>query len=201
MNRTKIVFIIPGFRHKVSQKGYVSIRKRLVGDGYRVVSVAIPWRESTITDNAEYFLKKYETMLQKFDKTTDVYFLGFSYGALIAFLASTKLSVKGLILCSLSPYFKEDLPKRLPKNVSLLQEKRYEAFASLPAEQLAKKIKAKHVMMLYGEKESIRLIERTKLAFHAIASPKKYLFTIGNTDHDIADKKYISAIHFATSFL
>lgn len=202
MNRIKIVFIIPGFRHKISQKGYIDLKQKLKKDGYIVVPVAIPWRDSTITDNAEHFLKIFEKSLAKFKSfEKEVYLLGFSYGAMIAFLAATKISVTGLILCSLSPFFKEDLPKKLPKNISVLQEKRYSAFAKLPVAKLAKKIKAKDVMMLYGEKESVRLIARTKSAFRAIASRKKYLFEIQNTDHNIADTKYISAISFATTFL
>lgn len=201
MKRTKIVFIIPGFRHKISQKGYVDVKKRLKSEGYTVVSVAIPWRSSTIVENTDFFLKKYQEKITKYAALKDVYLFGFSYGALIAFLAATKIPVKGLILCSLSPFFKEDLPKNLPKNVSVLQEKRYGAFATLSSGKLAKKIKAKNVCMLYGEKESVRLIQRTKLAFSALASKKKYLFSIQNTQHNIADTKYISAIHFATSFL
>lgn len=202
MRQTKVVFIIPGFRQKVSQKGYVSLKKKLKTEGYTVVTVAIPWRDSTIVENADYFLEKFEKKLSKINLAAkDVYLLGFSYGALIAFLASTKIAVKGLILCSLSPFFREDLPKKHPQHISVLQKKRYSAFTSLRARHLAKKVKAKNLMMLYGEKESLRLIQRTKSAFSAIESHKKYLFSIQNTEHNIADIKYISAIHFATSFL
>lgn len=103
---TKIVFLIPGFRQKISQKGYMNLRKRLQKDGFLVVPIAISWGGSTIADNTEFFLKKYAEKLAKLSiSSKDVYLLGFSYGALIAFLAATKISVKGLILCSLSPFF------------------------------------------------------------------------------------------------
>ena len=198
----KIVFIIPGFRQKISQKGYVALKKKLKNEGYIVVSIGIPWRDSTIIDNADYFLKKFKSKLSKLETSAKhVYLLGFSYGALIAFVTSTKIAVKGLILCSLSPFFKEDLPKKLSQNISLLQEKRHSAFIALSAKKLAKKVKAKNVMMLYGEKESAHLIKRTKSAFSAIDSQKKYLFSIQNTEHNIADIKYISAIRFACGFL
>lgn len=202
MKRIKIVFIIPGFKHKISQKGYIALKKNLKKEGYTVVTVAIPWRDSTITDNASFFMKKYKKTVEKYTiAKTEIFLLGFSYGALIALLAATKISVQGLILCSLSPFFKEDLPKKLPKNVSFLQEKRYSAFAKLKITKIAKKIKAKNVMMLYGEKESVKLIERTKSAFHCVKTKNKYLFSVSNTEHNIADTKYISAISFATTFL
>lgn len=199
---TKVVFLIPGFRHKVSHSGYNLLKKRLQKYGFRVVPVAIPWSGSTIADNTEFFMKKYMEKLEKLNVSSkDVYLLGFSYGALIAFLAATKISVKGLLLCSLSPFFKEDLPKKLPKNSSTLQTIRYKTFAALQNKKLAPKVKAKSVCMLYGEKESTALINRSKKTFRVIASKKKYLFAISKTQHNISDKKYINAIQFATTFL
>lgn len=199
---TKIVFIIPGFGHKISHKGYGVLKKRLQKDGFFVVPIAIPWSGSTITENTEFFLKKYIEKLSKLHVTSkDVYLLGFSYGALIAFLVATKISVKGLLLCSLSPFFKEDLPRSLPKKSSSLQIIRYNTFATLRSKQLAQKVKAKSVCMLYGEKESSTLINRSKKTFRIIASKKKYLFAISKTQHNISDKKYINAIQFATTFL
>lgn len=202
MKRTKIVFIIPGFRHKVSQKSYKDLAGRFRKAGYFVVSVSIEWRSTTIIDNLACFFKQYEKVMKQQPLTqSDVYIVGFSYGALIAFLAATKINIQGLMLCSLSPFFKEDLPKKIPTNSSFLEEKRYEVFSSLKTKEIAKKVKAKKIMMLYGEKESKKLINRTKSAFRAIGSKDKFLFSIKNTEHEIASKKYISAIHFATSFL
>lgn len=202
MKSKKTVLMIPGFRHKIGQKGYILVRKKLQQEGYKVVSVAIPWRDSTIVENTAYFLEKYHRIIEKLDISgKDMYLLGFSYGALIAFLASTKTSIGGLILCSLSPFFKEDLPRALPKNSSALQLKRFEAFSQLHAGKLARKVKAKSVCMLYGERESASLIKRSQYAFKALVSKKKYLFTIQKTDHSISDKKYINAIHFACNFL
>lgn len=200
MRQAKIVFIIPGFGHKPTNKGYGQVSKLLKSEGYSPISVAIPWKESTITDNTNFFLKEYTKKLSKIGKKSDVYFLGFSYGALIAFLAATEISVKGLILCSLSPTFKEDLPKQLP-SASTLSKKRHENFSKLHAKVLARKIKAKNVMMLYGSKESSKLIHRVSNTFDDIPTLGKYLFSIKKTDHNIADKKYISAIHHVTSFL
>ena len=71
--REKIVFIIPGFRQNGSQKGYVALKKRLTSEGYTVVSVAIPWKDSTIVDNADYFLEKFEKKLVTIKKQAKQY--------------------------------------------------------------------------------------------------------------------------------
>jgi len=197
----KIVFIIPGYRHNTSQKGYLKLVKILKTENFYSIKVNIPWRQSTIIQNMEFFLKTYKKNLKKIGKK-EVYLLGFSYGALIAFLAATEIKVSGLILCSLSPFFKEDLTKIKIRNLSILEKKRFENFSKLKSIILAKKIKAKKVMMIYGEKESKPLIARVKKIFKQINLSVKYLFTIQNVAHNISDTKYISAIHLvAKSFL
>lgn len=192
----KFVFIVPGYRHKPTNKGYREIRKLLKKEGYSPISVAIPWKKSTISENTEFFLKKYKDIVAKKQiKPRQIYILGFSFGAMIAFLAATKISVKGLILCSLSPYFKEDLSKNKPTRLTVLQEKRWKDFSSFRNSNLSEKIKAKRIFMLYGTKESRSLIKRVTATFKKVSAQKKYLFPILNTQHDIADKKYLYTLH------
>lgn len=199
MKGQKIVFIIPGFGHKISGKGYTELSLLLRKEKYRPIRVAIPWNKSTIIDNASFFIKKYKEKITMFKKeNNEIYLLGFSYGALIAFLVATKISIKGLFLCSLSPFFKEDLPKQLSIHATPLQTKRFEHFSLLSSRDLSKKIKAKNIIMLYGAKESKPLIARVIKTFKQIPSTNKYLLSVLRTDHNIADKKYISAIHYAT---
>src|SRR5258705_1869469 len=143
MRQTKVVFIIPGFRQKPTQIAYKEIAKKLKSEGYFPVPITINWKETTISENTDYFLsqvKKRDLVNKK------IYILGFSYGAMIAFLAATKIKVHGLILCSLSPFFKEDLQK-LSKSATALEIKRYMNFSILPAKELARKVKAKNVCM------------------------------------------------------
>ncbi|MCL5438767.1 MAG: hypothetical protein M1268_02125 [Patescibacteria group bacterium] len=91
---------------------------------------------------------------------------------MIAFIASTKVKVNGLILCSLSPYFKEDLSKLKDRWISpvMMQD-----FSSLHCIILAKRIKAKQIHMLYGTKETSLLISRVYQAYNQISSVNKYL--------------------------
>src|SRR3989344_7704712 len=106
MVHDKAIFIVPGFRQRPNNKAYKQISKILKKEGYYPIVVVIPWKNSTISQSAEYFLREYQKVEAK-----KKYILGFSLGAMVAFLVSTKVKTAGLILCSLSPYFREDLPK------------------------------------------------------------------------------------------
>lgn len=175
----KIIFIIPGFRHLPTSRAYKEIATILKSEGYLPILVKIPWKQTTISDNTEYFLKKYKKFNSK-----KKYILGFSLGAMIAFIASTKVRVSGLILCSLSPYFKEDLPSE-----------RFDCAT------VARKTKAKQILMLYGAKEAKSLIKRVNEAFDQVTSRDKYLIPVRKTEHNIGDKRYLHKIHQATRAL
>ncbi|MDO8551226.1 MAG: hypothetical protein Q7S03_00895 [bacterium] len=188
MKRT--VFIIPGYRHQATDKAYKEIARRLKKEGYSPILVNIPWKQTTISENTRYFLKKYRNK-----KTRNSYLLGFSFGAIIAFLASTKVSVSGLILCSLSPFFKEDLPKFSDNVFSPLKAERYQDFSRLHCATLAKKIKAKQIHLLYGTKEASSLKKRVADTYDKIPTAHKYLISIKEVEHNIGDIRYINKIH------
>lgn len=196
MTQIKTIFVIPGFRQQTTSKAYKKISKILRDEGYCPILISIPWRNSTISQNTNYFLKAYKKV-----NTRKKYILGFSYGAMIAFIASTRVSTSGLILCSLSPYFNEDVSKFDNKAVSSLMEERYRDFSKLHYATLAKKIKAKQVLMLYGKQEARTLIKRVVESFDEIESPHKRLIPIKKAEHNIADKRYILTISEAAKNL
>lgn len=186
----KTIFIIPGYRHIPTQKAYQSLSEILRTEGYNPILVTIPWKAATISANTQYFLKTYKKL-----QTGKNYILGFSFGAMIAFLAATKIRVDGLILCSLSPYFKEDLPKKKFKLRSPIQAERYEDFSNLHFASLAKKIKAKRIHLLYGSKEARVLIKRVTDAYEQIELEEKHIQRVESADHNIGDKRYLQTIH------
>src|SRR3989344_1106666 len=190
--KRKTIFIVPGYRHRPTQRAYKEISKILKGEGYHTVPITMPWRQTTISENMEYLVKRYKRI-----KSKKKYILGFSLGAMIAFIASTKVRSSGLILCSLSPYFKEDLLKVNDIKFSATSVKRlqYKDFQQLSSVALAKEIKAKKVLMLYGTKEAKSLIKRVTQTYKQISSVDKYLISIKETEHNIADKRYLTAIH------
>lgn len=196
MRQKKIIFIIPGFRQRSTSKAYIEISKILKNEGYSPILVEIPWRNSTISQNTKHFLKVY-----KKNRARKKYILGFSYGAMIAFIAATRVSATGLILCSLSPYFNEDISRTKNEAITYLMEERYRDFSKLHCATLAKKVKAKQVLMLYGKEEAHSLIKRVTEAFHEIESEKKTLIPIKKAEHNIADKKYLLTISEAVRTL
>ncbi len=189
-NRKKAIFIIPGYKHKPKNNAYKALAKVLKGQGYFPVPVTIPWQQTTISQNTQFFLKEYKKIRSK-----KKYILGFSFGAMIAFLASTKVSVSGLILCSLSPYFKEDVSKINHNMTSSLMVQRYQDFSTLHCATLAKQIKAKQILLLYGAREEKSLIKRVQKAYRHIRSSHKYLFRIQEAEHNIGDKRYLHTLH------
>lgn len=161
--------------------------------GYRTIVVPLPWKDTTISQNSELFLKKYKKITSQ-----QKYILGFSFGAMIALLASTKVRSKGLILCSLSPYFQEDFAavKR-----SFVSDKMKEDFLTLSSQILAQKTKTKQILMLYGTLEPKALIRRVTNTFNQITSNHKFLLPIQATEHDLGNKRYLSTLHQATRHL
>lgn len=192
----KVVFIIPGFRQSPASTAYKKLAKILKNEGYHPILVKIPWKNSTISENAEFFMKRF-----KKTEAAKKYILGFSYGAMIAFLVSTKVRTSGLILCSLSPYFKEDISSIKTRGTSILMRQRYDDFSKLHCSTLSKKIKTKQVVMLYGTLEARSLIRRVTDTFGKIEGKNKKLISIKKTDHNIGDKKYLQVIHATTQTL
>lgn len=189
----KTVFIIPGYKQKPTSRAYREIAKILKKEGYSPVLINLPWNRTTVSKNAKYFLKKYKKI-----NTRKKYILGFSFGAMIAFIASTKVSPSGLILCSLSPYFKEDISKINTEGISSLMT---DDFSKLDCLVLAKRIKAKQILMLYGAKEERSLKNRVNKAYEEISCEDKLLIRIKETEHNIGNKRYLNTIHQAAKEL
>ena len=89
----KKIFIIPGFKQKTTDKQFVWLKKFLITKGFSVSMVPITWDRRTMTDYALEFENFYER-----HKAKDNYVLGFSYGAVIAFITANKLKPKKIKL-------------------------------------------------------------------------------------------------------
>lgn len=188
----KTIFIIPGYKHSPTKRAYKNISKILKAQGFEPVTIDIPW-EKTISKNVKYFLKEFKKI-----KTAEKYILGFSLGAMIAFVASTKVKVKGLILCSLSPYFKEDLSNLRDPWISDVMKK---DFSKLRCAGLAKKIKARKILMLYGTEEARSLINRVTETYGQLPSRNKHLVKVKETGHNIGNERYLRKISLAAKRL
>lgn len=180
-----VAFVIPGYHHSPDRKIYTDIIDSFKKNGIKTIPVKISWQYHTMLFWVDEFIKVYEA--NKGDRNI---FLGFSYGAMISFIASMKVKVDVQILCSLSSYFAEDLeslPHRWKKG-----KRRIAEFEKIFAEDLTPQITAETYIML-GTKEGFQIAKRAKETFDLLNS-QKHLISINDSKHDIGNPDYLKAI-------
>lgn len=180
----KVVYIIPGFSESTKQKAYQEIAKFFKRRKFKSISVKLSWKYKTMSDYINQFMGQY-----KYNK--NVYLFGFSFGAMISFICSTKINPKALILCSLSPYFKEDLPYIKNSWRSFIGKKRFNDLKKYSFSKLIRQVKCKTIL-LAGSKESPELLKRVNDANKKLKNSK--IIIIKNAKHKISQKEYLDAI-------
>lgn len=185
----KTIFLIPGFKTQIKDPLYKELVSYLEKKNYTVQPVPITWNNRTLTKNAVEFNNYFEKNKGKVN-----YVLGFSYGAVISLMTAKIIKPDKLILCSLSPDFKEDskmMPGWLIKYIGV---NRYLDTKTRSANNLAKSLDVETVI-LYGEKEGAdypQLKKRSEeIAKH---SKKTKLIVVKNAPHDISFPTYIEAL-------
>ncbi len=186
MRKKGTFFIIPGFRQKPTSKTYTEISQFLRKEGFTPVIISLEWTKNTLQENVELFIGQFNKSRSK-----KKYILGFSYGAMVAFIASSQISPEGLVLCSLSPYFKNDLKARSKTS----------EFSTFNSATIAKKTKAKKVLMLYGKNEARDLVKRVSETFQDIKLQNKFLIPVENVEHELGNKEYLFSIHASARIL
>ena len=156
--------------------------------------VSIDWKKQSMSSFVNQFLK--------IKPAKGSYVFGFSYGAMIAVISARKIKPGMLILCSLSPYFSEDIGrtkavygKRLDKYHS---KKLLDGFKKYRFNRIAKSIECK-TLLLAGDKETIirgknrhLVLNRAKDAKSRIRNSR--LIIVRNGKHNIAGKEYDAAL-------
>src|SRR3989338_353910 len=147
----KIVYIIPGHTEFIRYKRYKKILPLFTSKGFEVVPVEIKWKKHVMTDYVSQFLKEYKPKKGS-------YIFGFSFGSMIALISAKKVRPKAIILCSLSPYFKEDIPemkrifgKKLDKYFS---KKDFEDLEKCSFRKVVKGVKCKTILIV-GDREIV----------------------------------------------
>jgi len=191
----KVVYIIPGYGESTRNKRYKKLIHVFRSRGFEIIRINIKWKNRTMTDYVNQFLEKYKN-------NKNSYIFGFSFGAMIAFIASQKIMPKLQILCSLSPYFKEDLKetrKIFGKDLKrYFTEKQFEDLNKYAFNKIVKNVKCRTILiaggreMIVHSKKYDHLIKRTKEAANKIKDSK--LIIVENGGHDISQKEYLSAI-------
>jgi len=186
---SKTIFLIPGFTTQMTDTRYQWLVLYLQSKKYTVHAVPITWKNRTVTQNAEEFLNYFNSK-----KVKNSYVLGFSYGAVIALVTANITDPKKLILCSLSPDFKEDT-KTMPDWIrKYLGVRRFTDNSTRSAVILAKSLKAE-TLILYGEREGINYPQLKKRCEEtARLAENSKLIVVKDAPHDISFTAYQQAI-------
>ena len=108
-------------------------------------------------------------------------------GAMVACIAATRFHVQQLFLCSLSPYFKEDLSHLTHDDINTLGQRRIADFNNYSFPEIAARITCE-TLIFAGSAESSVLIKRCEIAAREIENAR--LITIRGVEHSISDPRY-----------
>lgn len=105
---TKKAFLIRGFKFGTSaaDPDFMSVRAAIQECGYEVIPVPWTWNFKTLSQYADKFVDFYVKNKGEYNVV-----IGHSFGAMVALASASRTKPDLLVLCSLSGYFKEDLPK------------------------------------------------------------------------------------------
>jgi len=183
----KVAFLIPGFFDTTELLGYQEITKKLKSEGFEVVNANITWKFKTISDYIAEFIKIYTESKGNYNLV-----LGFSFGAMIAYLSAEQLNPDKLYLCSLSPYFKEDFNDPKANYEKYIGKKRLKDFKNYSFDEYIKRLHCEITLFL-GDSEIPEVVSRVELARSKLKGAK--FIGIKNVDHDISKNNYFEAIN------
>ncbi len=178
----KKLFIIPGFGETTKDIGYKKISALAKKKGYEVIPVDLEWDYRVMTD----WINTAKEKISVYEKDSELYILGFSFGAFAALDLSKEFNFKKILICSLStPYYKENL-KQLPDSAKKwLGQRRLHDFKKY---SIPKKIST-NTYFFQGENEwVVARKQMTKIA------TKRSLKIIKGAIHDINNDLYIKTV-------
>ncbi len=107
--KKNIIYIIPGWGDTGKEKEWKFLSKSLQLKGYKVHRLNVEWKRG-LSANI-------------FKPEEDAIVIGFSYGAVIAYLIANKYTFKKVILCSLSPIESESYENTLKEHLKHMSKK------------------------------------------------------------------------------
>jgi pimeloyl-ACP methyl ester carboxylesterase len=191
----KTVFLIAGFRlnQTAADPKFKELREAIAAKGYGVLGVPITWNRKAVSDYLKLFLEFYEK-----NKSEQNIIVGCSYGAMVTFLAAPMVRPDKILLCSLSPYFREDMLKRgETRSSKKFGKSRTADHYSLLADSTAKKLNQTDVesVFMVGEQElgvNTWLTKRVRTSAKAVKN-SKYV-EVPDAPHTFRDPAYIKGI-------
>jgi len=194
----KKAFLISGFKMNIASNDdmYADLRAAIASTGYEVVPVPLIWNRITVPQYCPKFIEFYNQHKGEHNMV-----IGNSYGAMVAFLTAATLEPDLVVVCSLSPYFKEDLNKTTEEyRIKRFGKRRSDAQRYLSATETAKEINAKNipVVLMYGEQEKTVYPHLVKRVKETAAELEKYkLIEVADAPHSFRSPLYIAAIRQA----
>ncbi len=188
----KTVFIIPGSGQRPDMPHYFQIGELFEKQGITPAYININWRmRQSIEDCAEEAEGHIRKVLEE-RPHDDLYFFGFSIGAMVAHILSAHYEAKAQVLCSMSPFFKEDI-EYLPFHTRLIS-----SFIIYPGSERPKypnpfAYKLMDTYWLIGDREG-KYLNQKIITQRQNLYPEAQLLVIQNARHDISGKDYMQAI-------
>lgn len=182
----KVIYLIPGYGENINSDRYKDVNDTFNIFKFRVCPVNISWKYKTMSDYVEEFLS------QIVSKNTDFDIFGFSFGAMIALISTKHVKPNNLILSSLSPYFKEDLPLLKKSYWSLNGKKRMADFTNYKFEDISQNNKS-NTYVIYGEKED-KLVQKRSIQANKILK-KSNIYPVKRGKHDVQGNEYIKILN------
>jgi hypothetical protein len=193
----KVAYIIPGFTESTHDFPYTQIKEWLEIKSISVVPVNITWdlqkEIACMPSYVEQFLLQFQ---QHYKQGDEVYILGYSFGAMVAWIAAQEINPHTVILCSMSPFFKEYIAehrevwnKKMSRiGVSDMQE--YSFGLHAPQKTCAQ------VHILIGTDEPISITDWSKKVFDYLqgANIPATLSLAQGAPHNIKDSQYLTEL-------
>ncbi len=179
-----IVYIIPGFDPSADAHGYRAVASEFKAIGARVTIINISWKYQTVTS----YTRKVLEHIVKNSTTNSICLFGFSMGAVVALLIAPRLNVNCLVLCSMSPYFKENLSRISADDQASLGLRRIRDFRQYRFKTIASQISCR-ALIVTGDQESKSVIKMSTKASREIK--KAELIPIPNGIHSLSQPEYV----------
>lgn len=177
-----VVYIIPGFDQFTEARGYRAIAAKFKATGARVIIVTINWKYQTVTSYTRKLLKQ---IYHPEEKTICLF--GFSMGAMVALLIARKLEINCLMLCSMSPYFRENLHKMNSDDQTSLGVRRLRDFERYTFRRIASQMSGR-ILIVVGDMESRGVIRMSAKAKREIKTAE--IIHIRNGIHSLSQPEY-----------
>lgn len=181
-------YLIPGNGEDLKSRDYQAVLDIYKELGYEPHFVPIKWNYKTIDD----WVDQVNQQLSKKDIENSL-LSGFSFGSMIALAIAAQVNPNKLLLFSLSPYFKEDMPLK-PSWEKWAGKRKTANFKRFSMDKLATRVSCP-TQVFIGSKEVSRYPNMNMRAKEAAKRiPGSKLVIVGGVGHDVGDPKYVASI-------